>query len=166
MDKKIEKSNADKIKRKLAQLLKPYGFTRTKATFYTRVLNDRIEFVHLHKFTFGPRFRAHIGIRFLCDEFEAVALNGPDSDIYRYNNIYTLEYSEDEESLDPCAAEILAFVIEAGFPWFKKWRDKNLLLNSESSPLTEKIKSKYTNEIIDELVYKNSFKLLGIKDKK
>lgn len=59
MDKKIETANAEKVKKKLTQLLKPYEFIRSKPTFYTRTLTDRIEFVHLHKFTFGPIFRVH-----------------------------------------------------------------------------------------------------------
>lgn len=53
MDPKIERSSKEKILRRLAKLLAPKGFERTKPTFYTRVRLPVIEFVHVHKFTFA-----------------------------------------------------------------------------------------------------------------
>ena len=42
-----------------------------------------VEFGHLHKFTFGPYFRVHFGIRILSDQNQDISLNGPDSDSIR-----------------------------------------------------------------------------------
>jgi len=166
MDKKIETSNAEKVKRRVGKLLKEYGFSRTKSTFYTRVLNDRVEFVHLHKFTFGPIFRVHLGIRFFCDSFDAVALNGPDSDPHRYNKEYSMKFWKEEDTLDRCANDILGFVKTIGFDWFDKWKDNNSLLNSLESPLKDNIKEEYLkmqNGFISKDVYSKSCELLGIE---
>lgn len=166
MDKKIESSNAEKVRRRVSKLLRDYGFSRTKSTFYTRVWNDRVEFVHLHKFTFGPTFRVHIGIRFLCDSFDAVSLNGPDSDSYRYNKEYSLRFWKEAETLDRCANDILSFVKTVGFNWFDKWKDNNSLLNSTESPLKANIKEEYLkmqSGFINKEVYSKSYNLLGIE---
>lgn len=167
MDKKLEKTNADKVKRKVAVLLKDYGFSRTKPTFYTKLLNDRIEFVHLHKFTFGPFFRVHMGIRFLCDEFEAAALNGPDSDSYKYaNKNIIMAYSSKEESMDRCAVEILNFVKQVGFTWFEKWRKSEVILSSPISHDETRLLEAYRKSLIgdlDEQISNNSLRILGIR---
>lgn len=165
MDKKIESSNAEKVRRRAGKLLKEYGFSRTKSTFYTRMLNDRIEFVHLHKFTFGPVFRVHIGIRFLCDSFDAVSLNGPDSDYYRYNKEYNMNYWKEDETLDRCASNILEFIKTIGFNWFDKWRDHTALFNSPESPLNLSIREEFLKmqcDLINRDVYRKSCELLGI----
>jgi len=167
MDKKLETANAEKVKRKVSNLLKEYGFSRTKKTFYTRVLDDRIEFVHIHKFTFGPLFRVHIGIRFLCDEFDAVALNGPDSDSYRYKNKnVSMKYWLEEETLDRCANKILAYIKEVGLLWLEKWRNVDLLLTSADSPLKGDMPELYKKMVRgngDVKVHQRSLALLGIK---
>lgn len=166
MDKKVESSNAEKVRRRVSKLLKEYGFSRTKSTFYTRIWNDRVEFVHLHKFTFGPIFRVHLGIRFLCDSFDSVALNGPDSDFYRYNKEYSFGFWKEEETLDRCANDILRFVRTVGFDWFDKWKDNNSLLNSPESPLKEDIKGQYLkmqSGFNNKEIYSKSYNLLGIE---
>ena len=168
MDKKIESSNAEKVRRRVGKLLKEYGFLRTKSTFYTRILNDRVEFVHLHKFTFGPIFRVHIGIRFFCDSFDAIALNGTDSDLHRYNKEYNMRFWKEEETLDRCANDILSFVKDIGFNWFDKWKDNVSLLNSPESPLEANIKEEYLkiqDGFINKDVYNKSCELLGIEAK-
>ena len=167
MNKKLETANAEKVKRKVANLLKEYGFKRTKKTFYTRVLDDRIEFIHIHKFTFGPLFRVHIGIRFLCDEFDAVALNGPDSDSYRNNNkSVSVKYWLEEESLDRCANEILEYIKEVGLIWLEKWGNVDLLLTSAHSPLKGDMSEQYKKMVRgdgDVQVHQRSLALLEIK---
>lgn len=166
MDKKIESSNAEKVRRRAAKLLKEYGFLRTKSTFYTRILNDRVEFVHLHKFTFGPIFRVYVGIRFFCDSFDAVALNGPDSDLHRYNKEFRMRFWNEEETLAICANDILNFVRTIGFDWFDKWKDINFLLNSSESPLKTNLREEYLkmqSGLINKDIYRKSCELLGIK---
>jgi len=87
MDKIIEKKTNEDIKKKLAVSLKQFSFNRTKKSYYTLLKNDRIEFIHLHKFSFDSSFRVHVGIRVLSDSYENVVLNGIDSDSFRPNLI-------------------------------------------------------------------------------
>jgi hypothetical protein len=77
MDRRLESSNRDKVLRRVARQLRQAEFVRTKPTFFTWVGDHVIEFVHLHKFTKGPSFRVHLGIRVINDSFDACALNGP-----------------------------------------------------------------------------------------
>jgi hypothetical protein len=49
-------------------------------------------FFHFHKFTFGLRFRIHLGVRIMNDTFVALALNGPMHE-------HADRYSEHEEDI-------------------------------------------------------------------
>lgn len=166
MEKSIEKANAEIVKRKLAVELKQLDFKRTKPTFYTRLLEDRIEFIHLHKFTFGPSIRVHTGIRFFVDDFEAVSLNGIDSDGLRK---YNLTYHKSQESIEKCVKEIYVFIQNESIPWLEKWRKDRELKKNLSSPLTKEIiinYEKYIDGLRDESIMNlinQSKKLLGIK---
>jgi hypothetical protein len=140
MDKGAERSGKDKILRRLRGALAPLGFERTKPTFFTRPSGLVVEFIHLHKFTFAPEFRVHLGLRVTNDGFPAAALNGPDSLPYvckeplggrRYNFRYHLE----PETIERCASEVTAYVQTIAEPWFHAWRPVERLL-SAASPLT------------------------------
>jgi hypothetical protein len=133
MDKQLERSNKERVLRRLAKQLEPAGFRRTKPTFFTRTSLPVIEFIHLHKFTFDSSFRVHMGLRVVNDPFVAIALNGPDSDAHRLR--YDLRYHEDEESIDRCTQNIAAFMSVVARPWFESWRDRRLLACSSRSPL-------------------------------
>ena len=165
MDKQMEVKLSEKVKKLLSKCVKENNFIRSKPTFYTRVLEDRIEFIHLHKFTFGPMFRIHIGIRFLFDDWDAISLNGPDSDAFRPK--FNLEYDETETSIDNCVTNIMDFVNLIAEPWFNKWKDKTLLINDSYSPLKgENLKNEYLKfkeGYIDFNKCNISYKLLGIK---
>ncbi|OWR32365.1 hypothetical protein CDO73_01780 [Saccharibacillus sp. O23] len=134
MDKKLEQKSAAQIGRKLAEDLKGFGFRKTKTAFYTRVRPDRIEFVYLNKLASGPYFRVQIGIRFLCDPFPVVALEGICSDDDREYRI-RMSYTREPESLDRCAEAILDYVRERGEPWLAYWTDEKRLLREEGSPI-------------------------------
>lgn len=167
MEKTIEKTNAELVRRKVRDSLKQLDIKRTKPTFYTRLLDDRIEFIHLHKFTFGPYFRVHSGIRFLVDDFEAVELNGIDSDIFKSE--YNLRYHKSEESVERCANEIMLFIQKEALPWIEKWRSREPLYNEQNSPLRTDINSNYEkfingNEETFLSIIKQSRSLLGIRD--
>ncbi|MFD1176647.1 hypothetical protein ACFQ3W_10085 [Paenibacillus puldeungensis] len=164
MDKVVEKKYANQVKSELLKNLKPYGFKRTKPTFYTRLKEDRIEFIHIHKFSFGPSFRVHIGARFYCDSFEAVALNGIDSDGFRRK--YNLSYGSPEESVVKCVEEIMKFIRCEGFRWFEDWMDPIELLDDEDSPII-RFKNEYLKFQAGEYDIEKvtlSRMLLGIKD--
>ena len=140
MDKLLERSNKNKILRQLGSLLQELGFRRTKPTFFTRPCGLVVEFVHLHKYTFAPDFRIHLGIRVANDTFEAVALNGPDSHAYvckdsRNGRRFNFSFHDAADTVDRCAAEIVSFVRDVAEPWFLGWRDTERLLRDESSPL-------------------------------
>jgi hypothetical protein len=128
MDKRIESSNRDKVLRRVARGLRVAGLARTKTTFFTRCGEHVIEFVHLHKFTFAPSFRVHLGIRVLNDTFDARALNGPDE-------ARGFEFGSTEESVSACADCVIAYVDSVAEPWFRSWRDLDRLLSAPDTPL-------------------------------
>lgn len=167
MDKKSESINAEKVKRKVTDQLKEYGFKRTKPTFLTRILNDRIEFIYIHTYSFEWQFRVHVGIRFLCDDSDSIHLNGPDSYLYCCNRKVNMKYWLDETSVDMCADEIVEYIKEIGFAWFEKWRNADLLSALPDSPQEGHMLETYkkTMEINGILqIQQISLKLLGIKD--
>ncbi len=79
-----------------------------------------MQFLHVHKFTFGPCFRLHYGIRVLNDAREFVALNGP-------SETRGLEFGADEDSLEHCAQAMHALVTEEAEPWFAAQTAERLL---------------------------------------
>lgn len=131
MDTNSKRRLAEQVRRKLTQLLQPVGYKRGKTTFWVRPKDHVVEFVHLHLFTFAPAFRAHCGIRVLNDRFEAPALNGPDS------NSYSLEFTDDEESLDRCADAIAHWCGDVAEPWFERYANVDMLL-APGSPLQDR----------------------------
>jgi hypothetical protein len=137
---KDERAGAGKVLTRLARALGPLGFARTKPTFFTRPRELVIEFVHLHKFRFGPAFRVHLGLRVTNDPFDAAALNGPNSHVYTCpgppgGRRYDFHYGETPEAIDRCAAELADFVRLVGEPWFGSWRDPQRLAGAADSPL-------------------------------
>jgi hypothetical protein len=132
-----ETANKDKVLSKFEKHLKPYGFLRTKPTFFVRVEGDIVEFIHVYKFTFGPYLRVHFGNRHLYSINESVALNGPDTDriesklhILVPKRKYDLKYNEDEKSVEKCAGDMLKAYLNEGEKWFKKSRKKLKLSGS------------------------------------
>jgi hypothetical protein len=172
MDKKEEKSGRDKVLRALSVALVPLGFSRTKPTYFTRIRLYWVEFGHLHKFTFGPYFRIHFGIRIIADNSQSVVLNGPDSDRirdWRYflsnHQKYDFKYNSTPGSIDKCVKDMVAFWNEVGEPWFKKWQDPKKLINSKNFPLSLAAK-KSLSEALEGSMPKSSLllcrKLLGV----
>src|SRR4051812_9230071 len=128
MDKAAERSGKEKVLRRLAHVLDGFGFRRTKPTFFTRPSGLLVELVHLHKFTFEPSFRVHLGIRVMNDPSPFVALNGPDSHAYVCKGApggrtYNFRYHVEPETIERCADELAAYVEAVAEPWFYTWRD-------------------------------------------
>ena len=145
MNPQRERSGRDKMLRRLANHLTDLGFTRTKSTFFVREAPLVIEFIHVHKFSFGPGFRIHTGLRVLADSFDAPALNGPDSDVYRFPDSpngkrYELSYSNDDASIERCAEHAAAWCSDVAEPWFARWRSHDDLLDNVDSPLSDAAK--------------------------
>jgi hypothetical protein len=137
-EKKQESRDAQKVLRLLSKELRSIGFERTKPTFFTRSGRFVLEFVHVHKFTFGPSFRVHLGIRVRSDEFAAAALNGPHSDAIldpATSSPYRFSFSTSPADLALCSSAMATFVVTEGLPWLSAVDDLAKLLQPGPSPL-------------------------------
>jgi hypothetical protein len=133
---------AECIRRDLTQRLREHGFARSRPTFWVRSRDHVFEFIHLHLYSFAPAFRAHLGIRVQNDDFDAPALNGPDSgESWRDGKpLYDLALSEVESSITRCAEEIARYCSEVGEPWFSRSANPKALL-ADGSPLSDAARS-------------------------
>ena len=130
MDKKTERSNADKVLRLFAKDIKELGFIRTKPTFFVRETDLVLEFIHLHKYSFGSCFRMHICLRILNEDLDFVALAGvTENDLL---DRARFEYDESMESVKACASFMSEFVFSYANLWFKKFHDRSVLLKNDS----------------------------------
>ncbi len=112
--------------------MKPFGYLQTKPTFLCREYPPHlIAFFHFHKFTFGPRFRAHFGIRVLNSGFDARHLNGPSIE-------HAGVYGDDDETVRCCIQALTELLIRDGLPWVQGWLDPQRLLSASDSPLQKK----------------------------
>jgi hypothetical protein len=155
MEKSVERVCHGKVLRRVAVLVAPLGFRRAKSTFFIRRQDLVIEFIHLHKYSFAPGYRVHLGIRVLNDVFPAPALNGPDSHPYTCSGSpngsqYTLDFGPDQASIEGCSAEIYRWCSEVGLPWFNKFHDHHALLTDSGSPLGENEKARLHLAMIGE----------------
>lgn len=137
-EKKQESKDAQKVMRRLAQRLKPLGFERTKPTYFTRVDEFVVHFVHVHKYTFGRCFRVHLGIRVKRDEAPHSNLNGPISDWLEDGSTghhQRFDYGPTPESIDACAGTMFSFIEREAVNWFQTFSSPDELLHSLESPL-------------------------------
>ena len=139
-EKKQEARDAQKVLRLLAKRLRPLGFERTKPTFFVRPGNVLLEFVHIHKYSFGPSFRLHLGVRIRFDQFVAQALNGPAFDGTPGANEPGAQgrfnYRSDVETIAACAEAMAQTVETAGSHWFDTMSNPERLLSIYRSPTT------------------------------
>ena len=130
MDKKTERSNADKVLRLFAKNIKELGFFRTKPTFFVRETDLVLEFIHLHKYSFGSCFRMHICLRVLNEDLDFLALAGvTEQDLL---DKARFDYGDSIESVQACAVSMSEFVLSFANPWFLKFEDQSLLLKNDS----------------------------------
>ncbi|VEL97381.1 hypothetical protein ALT761_02385 [Alteromonas sp. 76-1] len=130
MDKKLERSNADKALRRLTNQIKPLGFVRTKPTFWVREREHLVQFIHIHKYTFGPLFRIHTCVRPLNSNLEFVALFGPIEQ--ELNAAAKFEYTEETSSVESCASAMSQFISTFSEEWYSTLGTTTALLSSES----------------------------------
>src|SRR5262245_8622791 len=100
MDIREKRRYSERVRRSVSEAVLDLGFTRTKATFWTRPRDLVLEFFHLHLYSFAPAFRLHLGIRVLNDTFEAEALNGPTS----HGEPYDFRFESTDLSVERCAS--------------------------------------------------------------
>ena len=146
MDERTERRRKERILRSLAEGLTSHGFTRTKRTWYARLNGGAAEFIHVHKFTFGPHFRMHAGRRLVNDDSENVALNGPDSEqvqdwryLLVFKRKYDLTFAADPKSVDLCVRRMIHFCAKVAEPWFQKQREDSPPTPAEPSEATQKL---------------------------
>lgn len=138
---KIKNQQKEKIFKTISTNLAEMGFYRTKSNFWVKELNDTIQFIHIHTFSFDYSFRIHLGIRVKNDSFDAASLNGPSSfdGWWKSRNVFNkkreLVFNEQAGSIAICAKNISDFVKTIGLPWFSKFTDDNELINDQNSPL-------------------------------
>jgi hypothetical protein len=152
-EKKQESRDAQKVLRLLAKKLKPLGFERTKPTFFTRPGRYVLEFVHVHKFTFGPEFRVHFGVRVRSDQWAAAHLNGPDSDSIAHPEApgrrgYDFSFTPSNPSWELCSEAMLRCVSAEGKRWFEYFTNPTMLLSS-NSPLSAPAMTALKQELED-----------------
>ncbi|MFC4310867.1 hypothetical protein ACFPN2_17360 [Steroidobacter flavus] len=127
--KAIERSNAGKVLRRATKQLKALGFSR-KSTFFAREKGHVIQFLHVHKFSFGPCFRVHACLRVLNEAQPHPILSGISSDDDAHYRM-SIEYCNDEASMGKCAEEMLSYVKQVAEPWFQA-QTHDVLLSSGS----------------------------------
>ena len=129
--KRVERSNAGKVLRRFAKGIAPSGYRR-KSTFFSREAGPLIQFLHVHKFSFGPKFRMHVCFRVLNESQSFVALQGIVSDDFASYH-QSLSFEDREASIISCAERMTAFIFEVAEPWFATWQEEALL--GSDSPL-------------------------------
>lgn len=133
-DKTVERTLGRKIIRRIAVNMKPYGYVLSKPTFLCREEPLLISFFHFHKYSFGPYFRIHFGVRVLNDDRESPALNGP-----QFSNM-EFEYEAGEADVERCVDTRMAFLVSKGLPWHKSCSDVGALLSEIEDPMKPLIK--------------------------
>lgn len=162
MKKDEEQKLSRKIVRAVGKELRSRGFLHAKPTFLVRPFDRFAQFVHLHKFTFGPCFRVHLGVRVMNDPFVAIALNGPS---FEHAGSYD---AEEEESL-ACTRKLIALVEREGLAWFSALSDVDRLLRSSVSPLKNRDRDALLEDVSgkrNEASWQVSERLLGLKREK
>jgi len=130
--------------RRFAAKLKQLGFARTRASFLVRPRTWVIDFVHVHKYSFGTGYRVHLGMRVRNERFHAAHLNGPAAESFsssaECSQPVRFRFAQDPDSLERCAAAMAAFVEAEGLAWFEAFGSSAALLSSDS-PLTADAKA-------------------------
>ena len=153
MDKLLERKLVRKIQNQFGSVLSQYGFIHSKQTFYCKEVEECYLVIHLHKYTFCSGFRIHCAIRIPEDSFNAIALNGPDSDSHRKNEL-TLTFDETNQSIEDCVHNMHVFYKETASKWFERAINDKFQYLSSMSDIADNVKNKI-----------NTLKLLGLKEK-
>lgn len=137
--------------------LSELGFVKTKKWQWVRVKDGAADFVHVHRsgssyggpINYSVSFRVHCGNRQLSDTFEALALNGPNTDDSEFwgMRLHLRFNAKSGSTYDRCIDDLIRFVKEVGEPWYMEQQKLN-----PGNSIHE------ANEL--------SLKLLGIKSKK
>ncbi len=122
--KTLERANAAKVLRHFARLAAKMGFNR-RSTFFFRESAEVIQFLYLHKYTFGPYFEMRICDRVLNDSSASCTLAGAAHG--ELAPAIDFRYRADVESVHECADMMGRFVADYAEPWFSAWSNDALL---------------------------------------
>ncbi len=140
MDKKIEKSNHQKIIKRIAKRLESLNFEEYKSSYFLRHKGAFIQYIHLHKFKSDSEYRVHLGVKLSNDEDKMFYLNGLESSPYQCKDSpngkkYNFRFHKTDETIERCVENLFQFCVEVGEKWFEDWNDLEKLLKTPSSPL-------------------------------
>ncbi|PTU30565.1 DUF4304 domain-containing protein [Stenotrophobium rhamnosiphilum] len=124
-----------KILRLFAKAMAAEGFTR-KSTWFCRERGHVVQFLHVHKFSFGPDFRIHVCIRVLNDPRSFIALLGISSDEDKQRPNF--QFESNQESLKDCAQRMAEYIHSVGLPWLESCTLKALLAPTSVLPEAER----------------------------
>jgi hypothetical protein len=132
----------------LTERLKPLGFTKRGTSWWQRQSDLVWQRIHIHKFTFTENFRVHAAIHVFGSEDRAPSLNGIHShDGWHEKKFvgvpvkrYDFAFQDNPESIRKSANELGDYIEDFVIPWFEKWKDEQLLLTDNKSPLHEQQK--------------------------
>ncbi len=131
----IVKAGVDRAASDLTWRLEKLGFKRTKKWYWVRLKPNSADFIHLHisgssyggPINYSVAFRVHCGNREFGDSFDALALNGPNSDSpeARANRYHLRFNAKSGSTYERCIDDLEKFVIEIGEPWFRALKHKD-----------------------------------------
>lgn len=159
--KKVERADAAKVLRLFAKRIAVYGFHR-KSTFFARPAGPIIQFVHVHKYSFGGAFRVHVCIRVVNSPRPFIGLLGITEQDCELPHRF--DYATgNPASVAACADHMATFVETIAEQWFRSCTP--LLLYSKKSFLPEEDRH-YLEEDLkgnsDPTAITRSFELLGL----
>jgi len=151
VDKNIVKSAISKATADITEQIAAHGFKRTKKWFWVRPYEKTADFVHIHvmgssyggPINYSVWLRVHFGARNFNDSFEALALNGPDSDNPEFlEKRYHMRFNAKSGSTyDRCIEDIVRFISVEGEDWFKS-QSENTMSDSVWSDSNEALSKK------------------------
>lgn len=162
--------------REFTKRIAPMDFVRSRKKFWVRAHRFHVDFLHLHRcgISYGAPYgsqvdyRIHSGLRVLNDPFEALALNGPSSDVAtERKHRYHLRFNaKSRHMFDRCVTDLERFVSECAEPWFRKYLNPSELAANNEGPLKYESRDSLIAALSgndDPARLAASFALLGIK---
>lgn len=133
MTNKEKNSFKNKISTLVGKGLKEYGFVKTKSNWYVKEYKELALFAHLHCYSFCNSYRVHTGYRIFNDPFDAIALNGPEFEGQKIDNLinpetkqlYHLSFAIVKPTYVDCANQIITLFKNECLPWFCELEESN-----------------------------------------
>jgi hypothetical protein len=128
----IVKQGFDRVCGDFTKQMEQHGFSRSRARFWTRSVDDWIDVIHFHRSgsSYGAPFNNSLSIRVHFASHanklpDPIHLNGPSSDNLRDSRGYAYHLRFNALSwstYDRCLEDLVRVTVEHGFPWFASQR--------------------------------------------